>query len=138
MRRVLADSGFLVALGIERDPRHGAALEFLDVYAGALLVPSPVVVETCFFLSEPGKVRLLDWLGKPPRKVLELPASAYPELRETLAKYADLDPDFTDAAIVWLAEKTGCRAILTTDLRDFGAFRLRKSRRFELIEWFAR
>jgi predicted nucleic acid-binding protein len=30
VKRVLADSGFLVALGIERDPRHRAALEFLE------------------------------------------------------------------------------------------------------------
>ena len=138
MKRVLADSGFLVALGIERDHRHRAARDFLNNYVGELLVPAPVVSESCYFLSTAGKVRLLDWLRKPPRKVLDLPVSAYPEVGEILARYADLDPDFTDAAIVWLAEKTGCRAILTVDVRDFCVFRLGKGKRFEVVKWFER
>jgi predicted nucleic acid-binding protein len=138
VRRVLADSGFLVALGIERDPRHRAARDFLDNYTGELHVPAPVVSESCYFLSTAGKVRLLDWLRKPPRKVLDLPVSAYPEVAEILARYAQLDPDFADAAIVWLAEKTGCRAILTVDVRDFSVFRPGKGRRFELVKWFDR
>jgi uncharacterized protein len=135
MRRVLADSGFLVALGIERDPRHRAARDFLEQYAGELLVPGPVVTESCYFLSAVGKVRLLQWLSKPPRQVLELPAQAYCEVGEILARYADLDPDFTDAAVVWLAQSTGCRTILTVDVRDFSVFRLKKGKRFELVKW---
>lgn len=138
MKRVLVDSGFLVALGIERDPRHRAARDFLDNYVGELLVPAPVVTETCYFLSTAGKVRLLDWLRKLPRKVLDLPVYAYPEVGEILARYAELDPGFTDAAIVWHAEKTGCRAILTVDVRDFSTFRLAKGKRFELVKWFER
>ncbi|MDA8110584.1 MAG: PIN domain-containing protein [Betaproteobacteria bacterium] len=136
MSKVLADSGFLVALGIERDPRHRAAREFLDSYRGALLVPAPAISESCYFLSTAGKVRLLQWVRKTPRRVLEVPAYAYPEVGEILARYADLDPDFTDAAIVWLAEATGCRSILTVDVRDFSTFRLKRGRRFELVKWF--
>lgn len=136
MKRILADSGFLVALGIERDPRHRAARHFLGNYTGELLVPAPVVSECCHFLSTAGKVRLLDWLRKPPRKVLDLPVSAYPEVGEILARYAELDPDFADAATVWLAEQTGCRSILTVGVRDFSVYRLRKGKRFELVKWF--
>lgn len=138
MKRVLVDSGFLVALGIESDPRHRAALDFLGSYVGELLVPAPVVTETCYFLSTAGKVRLLDWLRKLPRKILDLPVHAYPQVGEILARYADLDPDFTDAAIVWLAGNTGCGAILTVDERDFSTFRLKKGKRFELVGWFER
>lgn len=138
MKRVLADSGFLVALGIERDPRHRAATEFLNSYVGHLLVPEPVVTETCYFLSTAGKVRLLDWVRKLPRMLLAVPAHAYPQVGEILARYADLDPDFADAAIVWLADNTGCRSILTVDERDFSVFRLKKGRRFELVKWFER
>lgn len=136
MKRVLADSGFLVALGIERNPRHRAAIDFLDNHIGELLVPAPVVSESCYFLSTAGKVRLLDWLRKPPRKVVDLPVSAYPEVGKILARYAKLDPDFTDAAIVWLADEIGCRAILTADVRDFSVFRFGKGKRFELVKWF--
>lgn len=86
MRRVLADSGFLVALGIERDPRYRAARDYLDNYHGEMLVPAPVVTESCDFLSTAGKVRLLDWLRKIPRKVLDLPTYAYPDV-----SFAQLD-----------------------------------------------
>ena len=136
MKSVLVDTGFLVALGIERDPRHRAARDFLERYAGELLVPAPVVSEACYFLSTTGKVRLLDWLGKPLHKVLDLPVVAYPDVGEILARYAALDPDFTDAAIVWLAEETGCRVILTVDVRDFSVFRVGKGKRFDLVKWF--
>lgn len=135
MKSVLVDSGFLVALGIGSDPRHRAALAFLRNYRGKLLVPEPVIIEACFFLSTTGKVRLLDWVRRPPCVVNSVPASAYSEVAAILARYDDLDPDFTDAAIVWLADHTGCRFILTVDVRDFSAFRLAKGRRFELVKW---
>lgn len=138
MRRILADTGFLVALGIECDPRHRAARDFEDNYVGELLVPAPVVTETCYFLSTAGKVRFLNWLSKPPRKVLDLPVYAYPDVSEILTRYADLGPDFTDAAIVWLAHDARCHAILTADIRDFSTFRLAKGKRFELVKWFER
>lgn len=136
MKSTWADSGFLVALGIESDPRHRAAREFLHNYIGKLLVPEPVITETCFFLSTAGKMRLLDWVRKLPRIVHSVPSFAYPDVGAILTRYANLDLDFTDAAIVWLADKTGCRSILTVDIRDFSAFRLAKGKRFELVEWF--
>lgn len=136
MKSVLVDSGFLVALGIARDPRHESAKAFLSQYAGTLLVPAPVVAESCFFLSTANKVRLLDWLATPMREVVDLPHSAYPEVGALLARYAKLDPDFTDAAIVWIASDLGCNAILTVDVRDFGIYRLKRNKRFDLVRWF--
>jgi predicted nucleic acid-binding protein len=136
VNRVLVDTSFLVALGIARDKRHTAARDFLDDYAGELLVPAPVVAETCYFLSTTGKVRLLDWLSGPQCKVLDLPAVAYGDVGDILTRYTALDPDFTDAALVWLAQETDCRAILTVDVRDFNVFRMGRNKRFELVKWF--
>lgn len=136
MKSVLADSGFLVALGIQRDPRHQAAKAFLAGYKGEIVVPAPVVVESCYFLSTAGKIRLLDWLAKGPRRVAEIPATAYAGIGEILARYSELDPDFTDAAIVWLAGQTGCRAVLTVDTRDFSIYRVKGRKRFEVVKWF--
>jgi len=136
MRAVLADSGFLVALGIRRDPRHQAAKRFLAGYKGEIIVPGPVVVESCYFLSIAGKIRLLDWIAKGGAKLADLPAPAYADIGAIIARYADLEPDFTDAAIVWLADKTACRAILTVDTRDFSIYRLKSGKRFEVVKWF--
>ena len=136
MRAVLADSGFIVALGIQRDPRHAAAKRFLAAFKGQIVVPAPVIVESCYFLSSAGKIRLLDWIAKGGAKLAELPSSAYSEIGSIIGQYAELDPDFTDAAIVWLADKTQCRAILTVDIRDFGIYRLKGGKRFEVVKWF--
>lgn len=136
MAAVIADSGFLVALGIRRDPRHAAAKSFLAAYKGEIVVPSPVVVESCFFFSTAAKISLLDWLRKGPARVAELPPQAYAEIGAILGRYASLDPDFADAAIVWLADKLGCRGILTVDTRDFGVYRLKGGKRFEIVRWF--
>ena len=136
MRSVLADSGFIVALGIRRDPRHDAAKAFVATYRGQIVVPGPVVVESSYFLSTAGKIRLLDWLLKGRNQVMELPAGAHAEIGAILGRYAQLDPDFTDAAIVWLAGHINCRAILTVDTRDFGIYRIKGGKRFEVVSWF--
>ena len=136
MRTVLADSGFLVALGIRRDPRHQAAKTFLAGYKGEIIVPGPVVVESCFFLSAAGKMRLLDWIAKGGATLADVPSPAYADIGAIIGRHSDLDPDFADAAIVWLADKTSCRAILTVDTRDFGIYRLKGNKRFEVVKWF--
>jgi len=135
MREVLADSGYLVALGIQRDPRHQAAKAFLAAYKGEIIVPGPVVTEACYFLSTAAKIRLLDWLAKGGGKVVELPSDAYAGIGAIIARYAGLEPDFVDGAIVWLADRIDCRAILTVDARDFGIYRLKGGKRFEVVRW---
>ena len=136
MQPVIADSGFLVALGIQRDPRHEAAKTYLGRLKGQLVVPAPVVVESCYFLSTAAKARMLDWLGSSRVEVAEVPSQAYAEIGTIVARYSKLDPDFTDAAIVWLADKIGCRGILTVDTRDFGVYRLKGGKKFEMVKWF--
>lgn len=48
--------------------------------------------------------------------VIDVPREAYPELSKTMQRYRERDVDFADAALVWLAEQTGNRSILTVDL----------------------
>jgi predicted nucleic acid-binding protein len=136
MPAVIVDSGFLVALGIRRDPRHASAKAFLNRYKGELIVPAPVIVESCFFFSTAAKIAFVDWLAKTPVLVADLPPEAYAEISPIMARYASLEPDFTDAAIVWLADRLGCRRILTVDSRDFGVYRLKNGKQFEILKWF--
>jgi len=69
-------------------------------------------------------------------KIADIPVDGHPSLAATLWKYRDLHIDFTDAALVWLAEILGAYQILTVDTRDFAAFRLKGRRRFELVAWY--
>jgi predicted nucleic acid-binding protein len=134
--RLLADTGFLVAAGQRGDPLHEAAKTFLSRYSGTLVTAAPVIVETCFFFESRGKLQLLEWVQSGGLGVAEVPVSAYPDLARTIEKYSDQDIDFTDAALVWLAEESGLRRILTVDRSDFSLFRLKGGKRFDVLAWF--
>ena len=70
--------------------------------------------------------------------VADIPVISYPDLANYIKKYADQDIDFTDAALVWLANQTGQRSILTVDEKDFQVYRLKGGHPFELIRWYER
>ena len=138
MTGVIVDTGFLVALFRPAERLRAPAREFLRNNRRPLLTVAPVIVETCFFLDPDGKGRLLEWIQRGAVAVAEAPTSAYAEICTIIRKDSERDIDFADAAIVWLAGKTGCRTILTVDVRDFSVFRLGKGKRFQLVKWFER
>jgi len=135
---VIVDTGFLVALGRKADPLHAEARAFFLREAGPLITVSPVVVETCCFLNAAAKVPFLDLAQSARLKTLELPTVACGEIGTIIGKYADRNIDFADAALIWLANRTGVRHVLTTDRADFGVYRLKNGKRFELVKWFER
>lgn len=135
MTRILADTGFLVALFHPADRLAPAARAYLRAHRHPLATVAPVIVETCFFLSAAEKTQLLDWAGRGGIAVVEAPVESYPEIAAIVARYAERDIDFADAAMVWLASASGERRILTVDERDFSAYRLKQGRRFEMLRW---
>ena len=136
MHRALVDTGFLVALYVRGDTLHRAALTWLRQNRLPLQTVAPVIVETCFFLNVPGKIALLNWIVQGGLTVVEIPISSYPELAAYIQKYADQDIDFADATLVWLANQTGERSILTVDENDFQVYRIKGNHPFELIQWY--
>lgn len=135
MDRLLVDTGFLVAYGRANDPLHAKAGSFLKHFSGGLVTVAAVIVESCFFLNVQAKQRLLEWAHEESLSVVDVPVAAYPDLSITLGKYGNRKIDLADAALIWLAEETGLRGILTVDHGDFSVFRLRGGKRFELIDW---
>jgi hypothetical protein len=133
--RLVVDTGFLVALYRRRDGLHADAVSFLSENRAPLVTVSAVIAEACYFLATPAKVELLRWVARGGIAMAEVPVDAYPVLATLLTKYADLDLDFTDVALVWLADLIGERAILTVDDRDFAVIRLRGKGRFEPVPW---
>jgi len=135
LQRLIADTGYLVALGRKADPRHAGAARFADRFAGQLVTTSAVIVESCHFLAPLARVELLLSTKGGRLAVIELPVSTYPDLAATVHRYADRDIDFADASLVWLAERSGLRRILTVDVGDFSTLRLANGKRFELVDW---
>lgn len=135
MKPVIVDTGFLVCLFLRDDLRREAAKRYLIGHKHALVTVAPVVVETCFFLRPAVRIDLLTWIRRGAMSVADVPVDAYPAIERTLHKYADRDIDFADAALIWLANESGARHILTTDRSDFSTFGLKGGKRFELIAW---
>ena len=135
MNPVIVDTDFLVAL-FEPSDRYGArAAAYLRDHRHALVTVSAVVVEACLFLSPQQKRNLLGWIRNGGMAVADVPVEGYAQLELTLLKYADREVDFADAALIWLANQGAARKILTVDRTDFGVFRLKGGRRFELVNW---
>jgi uncharacterized protein len=134
-RALIADSGFIVALFGPREVRHKSAVEFVANNTAPLITVPGVIVESCFFLSAKGRRALLEWVARGAIGILDIPAQAYAAIGAIMNRYQNLDPDFVDCALVWLAGETNCRRVLTLDERDFGTYRLKGNKRFELIEW---
>lgn len=134
MERLIADAGFFIAAGRRSDPRHHSATAFSERFPGQLITTSAVIVEACHLLSADARIGLLNSVG-PRLAVIEVPVASYPDLAATIGKYADREVDFADASLVWLAERSGLRQILTVDVSDFSTFRLSNGKRFDLVDW---
>lgn len=116
------------------DEHHVSACQFLKQLKQVELHSiCPVVVEACFFLDSKGKLALLQWIERGAMRVHNITPRDFPNVRAVLEKYHNLNPDFTDAALVALAGSLKINYILTVDQRDFSIYRLPDGSSFERL-----
>ena len=132
---VIADTGFWIALADRRDAFHEAAKAAYAEVQEPLVTTWPVVTETCYlFLSRFGskaQIAFLDTYAEGAFDVFEIEAAHVRRLQTLLQRYADLPMDLADASLVLLAEHLGHGRILSTDRRDFRAYRWKDRQPFE-------
>ncbi len=129
---VILDTGVLVALFNQGDSRHAAASAWLARCSAQLHTVEPVLSETAFFLPPTRRGAIADLAAAGTVRIHPADASAFKRIGAILRKYADLDPDWADASLVWLAEQSGIHHIATLDVRDFSAYRIHGRRKFVL------
>ena len=131
-RGVLLDTGVLVALYARDDPKHAGVVSWLATFQGDLHTVEPVLAEAAYFVPVRTRAAIAD-LAASGRMTLHHPdAAGYSRIASLFAKYADIDPDWADLALVWLAETTGIARIATLDVADFSVYRIHGRKRFEL------
>lgn len=130
---VLVDTGLLVALYSTGDPLHDAALRWMAAYRGALVTVGSVLAETAWQLPAKDRRRVADLAHTGAVRLHTPDAAGYSRMGWLLDKYADIDPDWADIELVWLAETTGIDRIATVDRTDFGVYRLHGRRRFNIV-----
>jgi predicted nucleic acid-binding protein len=132
---IAVDTGVFVALADRSDAWHQAAVRRLDTLDEGWITTWPVLTEASHLLMRrlgvgPVLQLLQDvvegglalW-APPPQTLARMPA--------LMRKYAKLPMDLADASLVLLAEDLGHGRILSTDLRDFGAYRWKSRKPFD-------
>jgi predicted nucleic acid-binding protein len=131
---ILADTGFFLALTNARDHHHASARRALAKLTEPLITTWPVMTETCHLMATRMSPHAAEtFVASGARGAFEIFALAsehLPRIVELMRKYRDLPMDLADASLVILAEHIGGGRILSTDRRDFGAFRWKNRRPF--------
>ena len=129
---VLLDTGALVAMYARDDPKHAGVARWMASFRGELHTVESVLTEVAYFLPVRMRAILAD-LAMSGKLHLHHPgADGYARIASLLRKYADIDPDWADIELIWLAEATGITRIATFDVADFSVYRIHGRRRFEL------
>ena len=131
---IIADTGFFLALANGRDQHHRVAKQALDELVEPLITTWPVMTETCHLLANRLDPQAAEtFVASAARgafELFELGTAHLPRIVDLMRKYRQLPMDLADASLVILAEHLGSGRILSTDRRDFGAYRWKNHRPF--------
>ena len=136
---VLADTGYWLALANKADRWHEVAVSATRRLDEPLVVTWPVLTETChLMLSRLGTLAELRFVEQISRNVEihEMRQERIEDVRALMDKYSNLPMDLVDASLVIAATDLGEGRILTTDQRDFNAYRWKDTEPFSnLLAW---
>jgi predicted nucleic acid-binding protein len=138
-RRVLVDTGPLVAILSSADEHHGTCVKALRQLPGPLFTCWPVISEAVWLLRfYPRAVRqLLQSFSSEKRggflELLPLTGADAAAIAEVMKDYQDIRPQLADAALVHLANREGIETVFTLDRRDFAVYRAANRKAFRVV-----
>lgn len=135
MRRVLVDTGPLVAILSSVDQYHASCVEMLRNLPGPLLSCWPVITEAAWLLRAYPKAvqQLLRGIEAGFLELLPLHGNEAKGIAKVMKTYADIRPQLADAVLVYLADREGIDTIFTLDRRDFSVYRSARKRPFRVV-----
>ena len=133
MRRLLIDTGPLVAIIDAGDAAHQRCLQFMTNERWRLVTTWPVVTEAMYLLgaSLPAQSTLLAMVGSSTVEIADI-LDQVDRLASLMTKYQDVPMDFADASQVAVAERESLDTIFTLD-DDFRVYRLGGRRAFRVV-----
>ncbi len=134
---ILVDTGAWLALADRGDAYHMRSREFFRRNREPLMTTWPVLVECVHLMfSRVGVTKTLAWLATLETQgvgIFVMSADYLPRLNALMRQYADLPMDLADASLVLLAEDCGEGRIVSTDERDFHAYRWKNQHPFRNV-----
>ena len=132
---VIVDTGFWVAIGSTTDRFHDLAIKVGQSLDLDPVTTWPVITETSYLLQKMQGSQAVDafllGVDQSGADIFQLERGYLGRIRQLMKKYADLPMDLADASLVILAEELGHGRILSTDQRDFHAYRWKNHHPFE-------
>lgn len=123
---ILTDTGYWLALANSKDNFHQRAIDITQTINSKLLITWPVITETCHLLNSRigsrSPIRFLQQVEQS-TTVFKLNIEHLSRVMVLMEKYRNLPMDMADASLVIAAEDLHVGDILSTDLRDFQAYR---------------
>lgn len=134
MKKILIDSGPLIALFDSSDKHHQKSVDFVKSNKFTLITTIASVTETLHLLSfnRNAQIDFLEWINRGGVEIFNIEHSDFIRIKELTEKYKDLPMDFADSCLVLLAEKLEITSIATID-RDFSIYRINGKKRFNTI-----
>jgi predicted nucleic acid-binding protein len=135
MKRVLVDTGPLVAIMSRADQHHNTCVEVLHDLPGPLFSCWPVITEAAWLLRGRAEAvqQLLESISAGFLELLLIQGSESTEIAKVIEKYKNIRPQLADAALVYLAERDDFDTIFTLDRRDFSVYHPARKRAFRII-----
>ena len=106
MRKILIDSGPLIALFDRSDKYHSASIEFIKQNKSQLITTIASITETLHLLdfSRDAQIDFLAWVNAGAVTIENITSGDFARIKELTIKYSDLPMDFADACLVLLGE----------------------------------
>lgn len=126
MERVIADTGFVVALVNRFDQQHTKVRRVYAQYP-KILLPRLALVEIAYLIGrDVGVPLVISFLKGLPASRFELIDAIDIDIEraaDIMNQYADSKVDFVDSSVMAIAERLNITTVLTVDQRDFRLFR---------------
>lgn len=134
MKKILIDSGPLIALFDKNDKYHLASIKFIQTNHSELVTTLASVTETLHLLdfNRNAQIDFLGWVNAGAVTLEAITTEDLLRIKELTIKYADLPMDFADACLVFLGEKLNIDNIATIN-RDFDIYRLKGEKPFTTL-----
>lgn len=128
MRRVLVDTGPLVAILSSRDQHHRRCIDMLRNLPAPLFSCWAVMTEAAWLLrSSPQTVQgLLQSVNGGFLELLPLSGEDARGIARVMEKYQSMQPQLADATLIYLADRDDIDTVFTLDQRDFSVYRSRR------------
>jgi hypothetical protein len=135
VRRVLVDTGPIVAVLSRRDQYHKVCVEALRNMPGPLFTCWPVVTGAAWLLRRDSIAveKLLNSIDTGLFELLPLASGDAKPIAAIMKKYRDTQIQLADAVLVHLAARDRLDTIFTLDQRDFTVYRLPRGKAFRIM-----